>query len=78
MLEAELTFPAETKPAELMVDSEDDPAVVAVGVTREFPRSGIGGRGSDRDVWKARWLWAFPGRAVRSFGSCSDDVLVLT
>jgi hypothetical protein len=33
-----------------MLDSVDDPAVVAVGVTKELLRSGIGGRGSDREV----------------------------
>lgn len=49
-LEAELRTPAELKPAELMLEIEVEP-VVAVGVTRLFPESGIGGNGSDRELW---------------------------
>jgi hypothetical protein len=42
-------LPAELNPAELIPDREEEPAVVAVGVTKEFAGSGIGGRGNERE-----------------------------
>jgi len=76
MLEAELRLPvAELNPAELMLERIDEPDVSAVGVTSESPR---GGRGSDSALWNAVWLLELPGRAVRSLGSCTEVVFVLT
>jgi hypothetical protein len=41
---------AELNPAELIPDREE-PAVVAVGVTKEFAGSAIGGRGNNEREW---------------------------